>query len=85
MGCKKCNGIIIPEALRGIPGPQGPQGPAGAASTVPGPTGSIGTTRLLMFSGWSKWNLGIEEVKKSKTKSKFGTKKSVKPKKSIKF
>jgi hypothetical protein len=41
--------------------------------------------RLLMFSGWSKWNLGIEEVKKSKTKSKFGTKKSVKPKKSIKF
>ena len=38
-----------------------------------------------MFSVWSKWNLGIEEFKKSKTKSKFGTKKSVKPKKSIKF
>jgi len=51
MGCKKCNGIIIPEALRGIPGPAGPVGPAGDASTVPGPTGPIGTTRLLMFSG----------------------------------
>jgi len=41
--------------------------------------------RILMFSGWSKWNLGIEDVKKSKGKQKFGTKKSVKPKKSIKF
>jgi hypothetical protein len=31
--------------------------------------------RLLMFSGWSKWNLGIEDVKKSKGKQKFGIKK----------
>jgi hypothetical protein len=32
--------------------------------------------RVLLFSGWSKWNLGIEDVKKSKKKQKFGTKKS---------
>jgi hypothetical protein len=31
--------------------------------------------RLLMFSGWSKWNLGIEDVEKSKGKQKFGIKK----------
>ena len=31
--------------------------------------------RVLMFSGWSKWNLGIEDVKKSKGKQKFGIKK----------
>jgi len=31
--------------------------------------------RILMFSGWSKWNLGIEDVKKSKGKQKFGIKK----------
>lgn len=31
--------------------------------------------RVLMFSGWSKWNLGIEDIKKSKKKEKFGTKK----------
>ena len=28
--------------------------------------------RALMFGGWSKWNLGIEDVKKSKKKQKFG-------------
>jgi hypothetical protein len=32
--------------------------------------------RALMFSGWSKWNLGIEDVKKEKKKQKFGTKKT---------
>ena len=31
--------------------------------------------RVLMFSGWSKWNLGIEDVSKSKGKQKFGIKK----------
>jgi len=31
--------------------------------------------RILMFSGWSKWNLGIEDVSKSKGKQKFGIKK----------
>ena len=31
--------------------------------------------RILMFSGWSKWNLGIEDVSKSKSKQKFGIKK----------
>ena len=31
--------------------------------------------RILMFSGWSKWNLGIEDVEKSKKKQKFGTRK----------
>ena len=30
--------------------------------------------RVLMFSGWSKWNLGIEDVEKSKKKQKFSTK-----------
>ena len=33
--------------------------------------------RILMFSGWSKWNLGIEDVNKSKGKQKFGIKKRV--------
>ena len=28
-----------------------------------------------MFSGWSKWNLGIEDVKKEKKKQGFGVKK----------
>jgi len=39
--------------------------------------------RVLMFSGWSKWNLGIpnEEVKKSKKKQNFGTRKKSKKKK----
>jgi hypothetical protein len=36
--------------------------------------------RILMFSGWSKWNLGIEDVKKSKSKQSFGTKKFSRPK-----
>ena len=31
--------------------------------------------RVLMFSGWSKWNLGIEDVEKSKRKQGFGNKK----------
>jgi len=33
--------------------------------------------RVLMFSGWSQWNLGIpnEEIEKVKGKQKFGTKK----------
>ena len=31
--------------------------------------------RVLLFSGWSKWNLGVEDVGKSKKKQKFGTKK----------
>jgi len=30
--------------------------------------------RVLMFSGWSKWNLGIEDVKKSKKKQDFSIK-----------
>ena len=36
-----------------------------------------------MFGGWSKWNLGIpnEEVKKSKKKQNFGTRKKSKKKK----
>jgi hypothetical protein len=34
--------------------------------------------RLLMFSGWSKWNLGIEEVKKSKSKQRYSNKKKSK-------
>ena len=33
-----------------------------------------------MFSGWSKWNLGIEDVEKSKKKEKFGGKKKTKSK-----
>ena len=39
--------------------------------------------RVLMFGGWSKWNLGIpnEEVKKSKKKQNFGTRKKSKKKK----
>ena len=39
--------------------------------------------RVLMFSGWSQWNLGIpnEEVEKIKKKQKFGTKKKNKTKK----
>jgi hypothetical protein len=41
--------------------------------------------RVLMFSGWSQWNLGIqnEEIEKIKKKQKFGTKKkkTFKPKK----
>ena len=28
--------------------------------------------RVLMFSGWSKWNLGIEDVEREKKKQKFG-------------
>jgi hypothetical protein len=32
--------------------------------------------RVLLFSGWSKWNLGIEDVKKSKKKEKFGNPKN---------
>ena len=40
--------------------------------------------RLLMFSGWSKWNLGIEDAEKSKAKSKFGTKKRTIKKRTIK-
>ena len=33
--------------------------------------------RVLMFGGWSQWNLGIpnEEIEKIKGKQKFGTKK----------
>ena len=37
-----------------------------------------------MFSGWSKWNLGIEDAEKSKAKSKFGTKKRTIKKRTIK-
>ena len=40
--------------------------------------------RILMFSGWSKWNLGIEDVSKSKSKQKFGSKKKKKFKTLIK-
>ena len=29
--------------------------------------------RALMFAGWSKWNLGIEDVEQSKKKQGFGT------------
>ena len=36
--------------------------------------------RVLLFSGWSKWNLGIEDVSKSKKKEKFGGKKKTKKK-----
>ena len=38
--------------------------------------------RVLMFGGWSQWNLGIEseEVEKSKKKQNFGTKKKGKKK-----
>jgi hypothetical protein len=28
--------------------------------------------RVLLFSGWSKWNLGIEDITKEKKKQKFG-------------
>ena len=31
--------------------------------------------RVLMFSGWSKWNLGVEDVEKEKKKQGFGDKK----------
>jgi len=31
--------------------------------------------RALLFGGWSKWNLGIEDVEKSKKKQEFGGKK----------
>ncbi len=31
--------------------------------------------RVLMFSGWSKWNLGVEDIEKEKKKQKFSTKK----------
>ncbi len=34
--------------------------------------------RILMFSGWSKWNLGIEDVKKSKSKQRYSNKKKSK-------
>jgi hypothetical protein len=32
--------------------------------------------RALMFGGWSKWNLGVEDVGKSKKKQKFGTRRT---------
>ena len=32
--------------------------------------------RALLFSGWSKWNLGIEDVEKSKKKQGFGSRKN---------
>ena len=35
--------------------------------------------RVLLFSGWSKWNLGIEDVGKEKKKQKFGNKKNKRP------
>ena len=41
--------------------------------------------RVLLFSGWSKWNLGIEDVSKSKKKEKFGGKKKTKKKTLKKF
>jgi len=42
--------------------------------------------RVLMFSGWSKWNLGVEDVGKEKKKQKFGTKKeSSRPYRIIKY
>jgi len=34
--------------------------------------------RVLMFSGWSKWNLGVEDVEKEKKKQKFSNKKKTK-------
>ena len=34
--------------------------------------------RTLLFGGWSKWNLGIEDVKKEKKKQKFSIKKKSK-------
>jgi len=41
--------------------------------------------RALMFGGWTKWNLGIEDVKKEKGKQKFGTKKKRDPRRTIKL
>ena len=35
--------------------------------------------RVLLFSGWSKWNLGMEAVDKEKKKQKFGNKKNKRP------
>ena len=39
--------------------------------------------RVLMFSGWSKWNLGIEDVEREKKKQKFSTKNKSKHKGAI--
>ena len=41
--------------------------------------------RALLFGGWSKWNLGIEDVEKSKKKQKFGNKKKKSKYGKIKF
>ena len=40
--------------------------------------------RALMFGGWSKWNLGIEDVEKSKKKEKFSGKKKTKARGTLK-
>ena len=36
--------------------------------------------RVLMFSGWSKWNLGIQDVEKEKKKQEFGGRKKTRTK-----
>ena len=41
--------------------------------------------RALMFSGWSKWNLGIEDIERSKGKQKFTKRKSTRKKTGSKF
>ena len=41
--------------------------------------------RVLMFSGWSKWNLGIEDIERSKGKQKFTKRKSTRKKTGSKF
>ena len=40
--------------------------------------------RVLLFSGWSRWNLGIEDVEKEKEKQGFGNKKKMFKKRTFK-